>query len=300
MSVRERGIGGWWLAALVGAALVSGAAGAQEQVKPDQNPDEALTPPPRPVSIYLTDSPTISVVFNGDQGASRVTGTLETAPMDLLHLTDVTGHSRDAAWTDVRDLALVRSASEGFPLGSFTVTLLSDPGTQSSNTGFTGGYLSPALSSPGVGQVGWRLPSLNEGQLTLRGQNFGQLDIPVSRIVSVSQEPIRGGLVALPQGTVRVEVLPGKTVDVSLADVVSLRRNPRAETISLTLADGQRFSGKLVSLPQVSITLGEGRDRRTLPLNRIVEIEFTAPTLGGTGAFGTDLGLGPSGTRPGL
>lgn len=295
MRPRERGMAGLLIGTLLGAVVWMGPAGAQNA---NQNPaaEDALLPPPRPVAIYLADTPVVTAVFNGEFGATRVTGTLESAPSEPLHLTDVTGHSRDVAWSDVRDLALVRSASEGLPLGSFTVNLLTDPQTPATGPDYTGGYLSPALSSPGVGQVGWRLLSLPEGQVTLRGQNYGQITIPVSSLVSLDQQPLRGSVVQLPAGMVRVEVLARKTVDIPLPDVVSLRRDLKAGTVSVTLADGQLFTGKLIQLPDVNIPLEGGRDRRPVPLSRVLDLEFTAPLLGG--ASSTPLGSGTGTGNP--
>lgn len=257
---------------------------------------EDLGPPPRPILIYLAEKPSVTAVFAGDFGPVRVTGVLEETPKTTVRLTDASGRSRQAQWSEIRDLALVQSAAEGLPLGSFTVHLSQDPPAPNSGSDLTGtysgtvagGYLSPAFSTPGFGQTGWRLLKMPSDQLTLRGDAYGRLAIPTDRLSVYYQEAVRGTIAQLPAGSIRIQVLQGKEVSLPLPEVQSFRRDIPGGTITLALLDGQIFSGKLIELPKVSLKLESAPKAAPIPLSGIVEFEVTVPTgarAGGQGSF---------------
>lgn len=239
----------------------------------------------RPISVYLADRPTVTVDFGGDYGPVRLTGTLEKTPQGTLRLTDATGRTRLADWSEVRSLVEVRTATEGLPLGTYTVYLVSDATNPSGGVGPTGGYAATALPSPVVTRGGWRLSRLPEGELTVQAGNLGSVTLPVGRVTAFVQDPVRGSITKMPSGTVRVEVLAGKTLNVPLVDVEYLRRDLKAGTISLTLADGQTVTGKLLELPKVSLTF-ENMQPPAIPMERIVQLEVAVPGLSRRGVLG--------------
>lgn len=280
---------------LLAAALAVGAqAGAQELTPIGVE----LGPPPRPIAIYVADRPTVTVTLQGDYGPVRVTGTLEEAPRAALRLSDAAGRPREAQWSEVRSLAVVRSASEGLPIGSFAVTLIGDgsAAVAGSAAPVASGYLSPAFGA-GAGQGGWRLLSLPEGRVTVRGATIGRLSFEAARLMDLTMEPVVGTIVQLPRGTLRVEVLAGTVVSLQLEEVQSLRRDLPQQTISVTLADGQHFSGKLVELPRVSVAVQASSAQNLagglmlgvspvappppVPLERIVQLDVRVPGTGG-------------------
>jgi hypothetical protein len=235
----------------------------------DPEPPVDLGPPPRPVAILVADRPLVTVEMAGDYGPVRVTGILEGAPKPGVDL-----GSREASWSEVRALARVTQPSEGFPAGSFRVALVTDdlPAAQSTGSGVLYG-----LTSQQVGGT-WRAMRLPEGNLTLRGKPYGTLAVPTSRIVQVRMEPVRGDVEALPEGNIRIEVLPGTSVNIPLPEVQWLQRDLRRGTVSVTLADDQTFSGKLVDLPKVSIKFTGEMPPEPVPLERIVVLERRTPS----------------------
>jgi hypothetical protein len=264
-------------AGALGLALLGSAAAGAQDAKVDE-----LAPPPIPVLLYLVDQPVVTVVFDGDYGPVRATGVLDAAPKDAFRLTDPSGRSREVTWKEVRELSLVRAASEGLPTGSFTVRLTSDPASTGRGSTGGGGYLSPALSAPGLGQDGWRLLRLPEGEISIQGEGFGKLAVPADRVTQFVIEPIRGQVAQMPKGSIRLEVLKGREMSVPLQEVVSLRRDLAAGTVSVSLADGQLFTGKLLELPKVSFAVQEaGRERPPIALDRVVQLEVTLPAAAG-------------------
>lgn len=267
-------------AALLAASVLGGPAVRAQ----DPPPSTDLGPPPRPVSVYLANRPTVTVDFGGDFGPVRLTGKLDRAPQGTLRLMDATGRTRLADWSEVRSLVEVRTATEGLPLGTFTVFLLSDANT-GAGAGPTGVYTATNLSSPVVTRGGWRLSRLPEGEMTIQAGTLGSVTLPVSRITAFVQDPVRGSILQMPRGTVKVEVLAGKTLNVPLVDVELLRRDLKAGTISLTLADGQTVTGKLVELPKVNLAF-ETMQPPPIPLDQIVQLEVAVPGLSRRGGLG--------------
>lgn len=270
--------------AAAAALLAIGVWGAPAARAQDPNLGTDLGPPPRPVSVYLANRPTITVDFGGDYGPVRLTGRLDRAPQGTLRLTDATGRTRLADWSEVRSLVEVRTATEGLPLGTFSVFLVSDGGGATAGVSATGGYTS-ALASPVITRGGWRLSRLPEGELTVQAGALGSVNVPVSRISAFVQDPVRGSILKMPSGTVRVEVLAGRTLNVPLVDVELLRRDLKAGTISLTLADGQTVTGKLLEMPKVDLTF-EGNQPPAIPIEQIVQLEVAVPGLSRRGVLG--------------
>lgn len=234
--------------------------------------DTDLGPIARPVTLFLLEQPTVTITFQGDYGRVRATGTLEQAPDEPLRVRSLQGVPREVRWTEVRDLAIVQFPREGMPAGTYQVALVSDPIplTQVASTGATTDYSS---------QTGaWGSQRLPEGSLTLSGRPFGRMTIPLSRVTGFQMEPIRGTVEMFPQGEVRMEVLTGSPITVPLQDVQSLQRDQSRDSVTVTLADGQSYTGKLLQLPNVTIpvttTSGE---KVSVPLQRVSYLERTPP-----------------------
>lgn len=242
--------------------MVSGAARAQVDTEPL----------PRPITVYLADHSQVSVTFTGDYGPVRVTGSLDAAPKAGFKVTSLRGRSREVSWDEVRSLNVVQNVSEGFPSGSFGVNLITDsaPSTELPGTGY-----SARLST--TDQATWRILGLPEGTLTVRGEPYGTLAVPISRITAFQMEPIRGSVTDLPKGTVRLEILAGTTVNLPLSDVQLMQRDIRGGTATITLADDQTFVGKLVELPKVTLKLGEDKSSVSVPLERVALLERLPP-----------------------
>lgn len=270
--------------AAAAALLAMGVLGGAVARAQDTNPSTDLGPPPRPVSVYLANRPTITVDFDGDFGPVRLTGRLDKAPQGTLRLTDATGRTRLADLSEVRSLTEVRTATEGLPLGTYTVFLVSDP--QGSGAGPSTAYTNTNLTSPVVTRGGWRLSRLPEGEMTIQAGTLGSVTLPAGRISAFVQDPVRGSILQMPGGTVRVEVLAGKTLNVPLADVELLRRDLKLGTISLTLADGQTVTGKLLELPKVNLAF-EANQPPAIPLDQIVQLEVAVPGLSRRGVLGS-------------
>ncbi len=266
------------LTAAIFVPLGAGAQGVAPQITD-------LEQPPRPVNVFLADRPIVTVEFGGDYGPVRVTGALDRAPKETLRLTDATGRTREAVWSEVQSLTEVRTATEGLPVGSYTVYLIGDA-TPTTSVGGAGGYLTTTLPTPGGSRGGWRLSRLPEGEMAVATGSLGTIAFPVSRIRSFVEEPIRGSITQMPAGNVTVEVLAGKTLTVPLTNVEFLRRDLRAGTITLSLADGQTVTGKLRELPKVALAFEDKRP--PIPLERIVQLEVAIPGL----SRGNGLGLG--------
>lgn len=228
-----------------------------------------LGPPARPVVILLANRPVVTVDLEGDYGPVRVTGTLEETPKTTLDL-----GTREVDWSEVRAISRVVQPSEGFPVGSYRVALVTDdaPATQSTGAGYVSGLLSTEA------QGTWRALRLPEGTLTLRGEPYGTLKVPTSRINQLRLEPVQGDVQTMPAGNIRVEIFPGNTISVPLTQVQYLQRNIRRGTISVILADDQTFSGKLVELPKVSIKFAGEMPIAPIPLERIVVLERRTPS----------------------
>jgi hypothetical protein len=281
MERRQRGI--WTLMAglSLAALLPLGSARAQDEAEP---PPVDLGPIARPVAVYLVDRPLATVTFRGDYGPTRLTGLLDALPKDTIQITNSRGKTRNTTWTEVRGLTRVETATEGFPAGSYMVRLSTEQ-PNVSTTALTGDYAAPELSTPD--QPAWRAMRVPEGDVTLRGESYGTLSVPLNRIEALYMEPERFSIVQLPKGTLRLEVLSGKPIDLPLEQVQSLRRDVATGTAVVTLNDGQMFTGKVLQLPNVSITSEPPTAHAPIPLDRIVELTIRRPAIGGA------LGAGP-------
>lgn len=265
MNVRTTAAWGCLSIAALAASLALPARGQQPEV-----PDITLEPLPRPATVLLADRPTVTVTLNGDYGPVRVTGSMAQAPKDTLRLTGVSGQVREVSWNEVRSLSVVAYPREGFPQGSFQIGLITDPVpvSQVQGAGLVANY----------GDVSqWRGQRLPEGTLTLQGQPYGSLALPLSRISAVQMEPIRGNVADLPDGTIKLQIFDGTTVNLPLKSVQSYQRNAARGTAIITLEDDQTFSGKIVDLPKVEIRFAGENPPPAIPLDRIAVLERTPP-----------------------
>lgn len=233
--------------------------------------DTDLGPVPSLVSLYLLERPTVSVSFQGAHGPVRVLGTLDRAPEELPHLRSLYGVPRETRWTEIRNLSIVEYPREGMPAGTYQVALVSDP--------IPAGQVAAITATRDyTTQTGaWSAARLPEGELTLSGAPYGTLAIPLSRVTSMQMEPIRGNVTQFPQGQVRVEVVEGRTINVPLQDLLTLQRDQARGTVAVTLVDGQVFTGRLVELPDVNVSLTTQNGMVTVPLSRVSYLERTAP-----------------------
>jgi len=123
----------------------------------------------------------------------------------------------------------------------------------------------------------WRALELPVGQLTLRGQPYGTLAFPTARLTAFLLEPLRGNLGELPAGNIRLEVLGGAVVNIPLTQVQLYQRDVARGTLRVTLMDEQMFSGKVLELPKVSLSVDTGREKQSIPLDRVAQMERTPP-----------------------
>lgn len=271
MKMRTVGVLGMVLAAGFGLLGVR-SAHAQAQAQPPVQGEEDLGPIPRPISLYLLDKPTVTVSFQGDYGPVRATGVLDKSPDDPVRIRNIQGLPREARWTEIRDFSVVQFPREGMPSGTFQVSLVSDPVsvTQASTGGGVRDY---------SGETGsWGAARLPDGNLTLTGKPYGTLTIPLSRVSSFQMEPIRGTVAQFPTGEVKLEPLTGSQITVPLLDVQNLQRDQARDAVSVTLADGQSYTGKLVQLPNVSIAVTTSTGQMVnVPLSRVSYLERTPP-----------------------
>lgn len=257
---KRAGVGLLALAAAV--AAVNGAQSARAQAPAATSPDEiGLGPLEQRVSVYLAARAQVSVTFTGDYGPVRLTGSLDEAPKDPLHLTDNSGRTRDVSWDEIRTMTNTEYPTEGFPAGSFQVALITDNATGTTGNMTAGiGYRSVAGSGASSSIVGasqgvWRMLRAPEGTLKLTGSPFGTLSVPTSRISAFEVVPIIGNVLDLPQTPIKLEVLQGTTVSVPLSEVRLLQRNAVRGTARVTLLDEQSFSGKIIELPKVTLSI---------------------------------------------
>ncbi|MBI3909615.1 MAG: hypothetical protein HY320_01620 [Armatimonadetes bacterium] len=273
--MKRRAPGGWLGAAGLVVLMTSLAAA--------QNGEEAVGPLPRQISVLVTREPLVSAAFTGRYGPMRLTGTLVGAPQTPLTLADLAGQTREARWDEIRELTVVRTVTADLPAGSFTAVLSGDPGALSRpGLGVTGGYSPPGVRVLRSDQPLWRVRSLPEGELVLRGEPFGEARVPIARLTELVMQPITGSTTTFPDGVLRLEVEDGATVDLSLRAVQSYRRDTAAGVATVTLIDGQMFSGKIVQLPAAAYEVEkEGTGERVrLPLDRIAQMEIIAPPAG--------------------
>jgi hypothetical protein len=252
--------------ALAVLALAGLAAAAHAQVVD-------IGPLPQPATVLVRERPVVTVLLRGDHGEVRVTGAMEQAPEGTLRLTDASGRSREAVWTEIRSLGQVAYAAEGLPVGSYQAALVSDPAATGQGLGGAG-YASRVLE---LGQPAWRMLRLPEGSMTLRGEPYGTFTFPLARLVAFQMEPVRGNVPDLPAGNVRIEVFEGQTVTVPLPEVRLLQRDVSRGTVAVTLRDEQTFTGRLVELPQVALAVETERGKIEIPLDQVVQFERVLP-----------------------
>ena len=280
--VKQAGVA---LLTLVAATAAVHSAQAQQ---PAADADIGLGKLPQRVSVYLAARSQVSVTFAGDYGPVRLTGSLEEAPKEPLHLTDAAGRSRDVSWDEIRTMMNTDYPTEGFPAGSFQVALITDnvnsaAGNTLGGAGYRTGLGAAATSAVvGASQGAWRMLKAPEGTLKMTGSPFGALSVPTSRITAFEVVPIVGDVVDLPSAPVKLEVLQGSTVNVPFSDIRLLQRNAVRGTARVTLMDEQSFSGKIVELPKVSLSItpsdtvdpeGKTPAARTINLEDMVQFE---------------------------
>lgn len=258
--------------ALAAAALLMPGLGAAAGQAGAGVPEADLGPIPRPISLFLLEQPTVTVTFQGDYGPVRVTGTLEQAPEEAVRVRSLQGVPREARWTEIRDLSIVQYPREGMPAGTYQVALVSDPVPLTQIAGAT--MVRDYVSQSGV----WGSQRLPEGSLTLAGRPYGRMSVPLSRVTGFQMEPIRGTVTEFPRGELRMEVLTGSPITIPLQDVQSLQRDQSRGVATVTLADGQSYTGRVVELPNASIpvTVASG-EQVSVPIQRVSYLERTPP-----------------------
>ena len=139
----------------------------------------------------------------------------------------------------------------------------------------------------------------------LEGQPYGHIRIPTNQLTDLRMDAIRGSLVSMPDVTLSLEVRQGgagvngngrgkngagdnfapaepKVVDIPLRRVEVFRRDVGRQLASVTLGDGQVFSGRIVQLPSAPIEVEVDPQTHTIrryPLNRIAQFETTIQLL---------------------
>jgi hypothetical protein len=298
--------------AAVAALCVLGArqparAQAQPPAPPAGQPMSDL-PEVRPaISLLLVDQPLVSVSYNGDYGPMRVTGTLVDAPRRLLRILDITGGVREIRWTDLFSLNVVRVPTADLPVGSFTLMLSSEEGALPRSTATVTTNYTAGASVASVPPTPAHLLELPRGELVLQGQPYGNLRIATERITDLHMEPVRGSLVSMPDVTISLEIRQAgssgngngngrgknggegrgpsgepsepKVVEIPLQRVEVFRRDASRELLSVTLADGQIFTGRIVRLPSAAIQVEVDNQTRSYPLARIAQFETTLQLL---------------------
>ncbi|MBM3459882.1 MAG: hypothetical protein FJX77_15280 [Armatimonadetes bacterium] len=285
----------FWMKALVGVGCC-GALGSSQaaQEPPPPTTDPGLAAAPQPVTVLVSDRPLVTVDWDGDQGPIKLLGTLEQGPEGMLSLSDGIGRRRQVRWTEIEALAPVTEPSAGLPLGAYSVGIVSEPGQGFEKTIRIGGYSSSSGGSganaslasargPASDTVeGWRLMRLPAGgSITVTGEPYGSVTIPLDRVRSYQMAPIRGGVQSLPPGDIRLELVPGASVSIPLPRVVFLRRDRPRGTIFLVLEDGQQFNGREVEFPRITLELLSEVDEKAPPtrveLARVVQLNRTPP-----------------------
>jgi hypothetical protein len=235
--------------------------------------DEQEAPLERPIVIYPLKDARVTALVQGEFGPLRLSGTLTEAPKDPVRVADSAGRTREVAWTEVRTLQQAPYPAEGIPAGSFLVTLTSDPVEAVASTG---GFYSTGTGGGNTSAV-WRMSRLPEGQLKLSGKPFGELTLPVGRLLSFNIDPIRGNTTEMPAGSVRLEILPGVVIAAPLADMRAFRRDVARGTVAVVMEDDQSLVGKLVELPNAAIALKGAGATTSLPLAGIAQFDRAVP-----------------------
>lgn len=255
-------------AALLGLLAVAAAAVGLSPA-PARGQEAPLEPLPRPITLFVLQKPTVTVAFKGDFGPAQLIGVLEQAPAGAILVRSHDGSAREASWGDLRQLVAITRPTEGAEKG-WTATLMADmvPVRQSQGAGRTPSFYE---------QSGWSTPTLPEGSLRLTGKPYGTIDIPTAKVDLLRQEPVRGTLPALPDAPLRVQVLDGQPFTVSLADVVTYRRDVQRQLVTVTLADDQTFTARLVELPKVALAVATDAGPRSVPFEQIGLMERATP-----------------------
>jgi hypothetical protein len=250
----------------VAAALVAVGAAALPAARAQEAPIEPLA---RPITVFVLDKPTVTVSFVGDYGPAQVTGVLAEAPKGPLLLRGAGATTREATWGELRQISNITRPVEGAEKG-WTGTLVSDA--------------IPVRLAQGAGRVsvfyesaGWYAATLPEGELKLTGPPYGSLSVATGRIETLRQEPVRGTVTALPAAPLRVQVFDGKPFTVSLADVVTYRRDLPRQLVSVVLEDGQSFTARALDLPKVAVPILTEAGPRSIPFEQIGLLEWATP-----------------------
>jgi len=273
---------------LATAAVLAGAErpAAAQQLEPVETP---FAPPPPIVSVLRSLRPTVMVAFRGEYGPIRASGTLTQAPDAGLVVLDARGQERQIAWSELRELSVVRTPREGMRVGSFSISLASDEGALPRTT--------RALSlDPGAGGGGgayaagaaisrfarpWRAQELPPGEVVLEGQPYGRMAIPIQQVEEWTAQPLRGSVTTMPEGQIQIEVANRVMVSVPLPSLETMRRDPMREFISVTLSDGQMFSGMLRALPDVQLPIAvTAAETVQVPLAEVVQLDISRVPLG--------------------
>ena len=253
------------------------------------------------ISLLLVDQPLVTVSFNGDYGPMRVTGTLVDAPRRLLRLLDATGATREIRWSDLFSLNVVRVPTAELPVGSFTVMLSSEEGALPRSTATVTTNYTAGATVATVPPAPAHLLELPRGELILQGEPYNSLRIPTERVTDLRMEAIRGSLVNMPDVKISLEVREGggngngknggqkggdngtpsepKVIDIPLRRVEVFRRDAARQLLSVTLADGQIFTGRIVNLPSAAIEVDVENQTRSYLLTRIAQFETTIQIL---------------------
>lgn len=263
---------------LIAACCLSGGAAAQDEVAPEI----IFEPPPRPIQVYLQENSLATIAFEGEHGAVQLAGRLISAPAGSVSLVSSEGARAEVSWSDILTLWQATSLSEGAPHGSYIVHLTAQASPEAS---YSGGIGAPGTNERNLsGAYGWRLLDAPTGDLVLESAIFGKVSIPVERVRSLAKNPLRGTVERLPEGIIKVEVLPGRTLNVPLPSVSFFRRDRPAGTVLLELNDGQIINGRLVELPRLALPLDSTKTPRTAPMEKIAVFEIRRPagtSLGG-------------------
>lgn len=263
---------------LVAACCLAGGAGAQEELAPEI----IFDPPPRPIQVFLQENSLATIAFEGEHGPVQLAGRLISAPAGTVSLVSGEGARAEVSWNDILTLWQATSLSEGVPHGSFIVHLTAQASPEAS---YSGGIGAPGTNGRSLtGAQGWRLLDAPSGELVLESAIFGRVGIPVERVRSLAKNPLRGTVERLPEGIIKVEVLPGRTLNVPLPSVSFFRRDRPAGTILLELNDGQIINGRLVELPRLALPLDSTKTPQTAPIEQIAAFEIRRPAgtaLGG-------------------
>jgi hypothetical protein len=296
-----------WVIAALALGMIAGARPLHAQQEP-----MGEIPAPKPaISLLLINQPVVTVNYAGDYGPMRVTGTLMEAPQRLVKIIAANGDTRMIGWNEIFSLALVTVPTAELPIGSYTIVLSSEESALPRTSATLTTSYTPGVAVAAIPGVPTHVAELPRGEVVLEGSPYGAMRIPTSRISEMHQEAVRGSLILMPEATLSLEVraarpgegggngkgAPGgrrqerpeargepvdaKVVDIPLRRVEVLRRDVANQTASVSLDDGQIFTGRVIRLPDVAIQVQvEGETMtRSYPLARIAQFETSVPLI---------------------